>query len=227
MNDEKRKLLLKRIVKLVCIVLGALLALYIVLYGVNRLFRKKKPTRVVDESIRFSSADYDADIFNDPFYVAKERNITWSEYGDSELLGLNCPAERCWHGIADREYYLSVGEEQAFFRDFAVCLIKGDYVSYPSFFTRGFFDNYTIPEIFTPQKLYDISVEVVNRKATEDGERESQFILRYKIMNNNGTYRGDVASDSVRPLVITTRIENGAVLIDSIAFLEGKKTSSD
>ena len=104
MNDEKRKLLLKRIVKLVCIVLCALLALYIVLYGVNRLFRKKKPTRVVDESIRFSSADYDADIFNDPFYVAKERNITWSEYGDSELLGLNCPAERCWHGIADREY---------------------------------------------------------------------------------------------------------------------------
>ena len=81
MNDEKRKLLLKRIVKLVCIVLGAAFVLYLVLSGVSKLFRRKTPTRVVDESIRFSSADYDADIFEDPFYVAKERNITWSEYG--------------------------------------------------------------------------------------------------------------------------------------------------
>ncbi|MBO4795024.1 MAG: hypothetical protein J5547_02965 [Clostridia bacterium] len=227
MNDEKRKLLLKRIVKLVCIVLGAAFVLYLVLSGVSKLFRRKTPTRVVDESIRFSSADYDADIFEDPFYVAKERNITWSEYGDSELLGLNCPEDRRWHGMADREYYLSVGEEQAFFRDFIVCLIKGDCTSYPSFFTRSFFDNFTIPDIFTPQKIYDISVEVVNRKMRDDGVRESQFILRYKIMNNNGTYRGDVASDCVRPLVVTVCADASGVLIDSIVFLEGKKTSSN
>ena len=183
-------------------------------------FRKKIPTRVVDPSIRFSAVDYDADIFDDPKYVSKERNITWTEGEITILIGENCTGET-WHGIADESYYRIRGVDRVFFRRFIICLISGDYENYPSFFTNNFFRYYTIPEKFTAQKLYDISVELLNRTPQSDGSIKSDYILRYKIMNNNGTYRGDVASDKVRPLIISTITRDDVVLIEAIAFLEG------
>ncbi len=224
MKDEKRVLLLKRIARVTLRVLLVCLVLFLAVTAVKAIFRKKIPTRVVDESIRFSEPDYDADIFSDPMYVSKERNIYWSEYGNTVLLGESCPESLRWHGIADASYYLAAGAEQAFFREFFICLIKGDSQNYKSFFTDSFFSNYTVPDTFTPQKIYDISVEVVNRAPGEDGSSvTSSFILRYRIMNNNGTYRGDVESDAVRPVYITTVYRSGAVRIDSIAYYEGVK----
>ena len=224
MKLSTRKEKLKRIFFASAICFAALFAVFMLTLALKALLHKKIPTLVIDETIRFAEPDYEYDIFSDPLYVSKERNIFWNEYGVTSLIGENAGPEDSWHGIASERVYAEAGEEQLFFRNFIVCLIKGDYERYGGFFTERFFKTYTLPDRFTPQKIYDISAEVVNRTPSADGTYVSaQFILRYKIMNNNGTYRGDVASDSVRPLIVTLYKANGSILIDSVSFLEGVK----
>ncbi len=222
MKDNSKKEQRKFIIRAAALAFAMVFTVYFLSAWLTVLLRKKIDTRVVDPSIRFSSVDYDADIFADPRYVNKERNITWTEGEITILIGENCTGET-WHGIADEWYYRVKGEDRVFFRNFIICLISGDYENYPSFFTNNFFRYYTIPEKFTAQQLYDISVEVLNRTPLSDGSIKSDYILRYKIMNNNGTYRGDVASDKIRPLVVSTITRGDVVRIEAIAFLEGVK----
>ena len=80
---------------------------------------------------------------------------------------------------------------------------EGAYEEYPELFTDGFFKRYTIPERFTMQKIYDIRVDLTDKKEAEvDGKQTTLYcyMVSYKIMNNNGTFRGDVGSDTVKPL---------------------------
>ena len=222
MNNASRKKLLKRILVAAALSFAALLVVYAATRAVSAITKTKTPTRVVDPSIRFAEPDYEYDIFSDPKYVSKQRNITWSEYGETYLIGEYADEESSWHGVAAESVYASFGEEQLFFRNFFVCLIKGDHSAYPSFFSQTFFKNYTLPAEFTSQKIYDISVEVVDRTPDEqNGGVIARFILRYRIMNNNGTYRGDVASDSVRPVSVTVSEHDGVLAIESLAYLEG------
>lgn len=53
------------------------------------------------------------------------------------------------------------------------------------------------------QKIYDIRVDLNDKKSAEvDGKQTTLYcyMVSYKIMNNNGTFRGDVGSDTAKPL---------------------------
>ena len=229
-RKEKDKKRLKKLAKIVVIMFGGLVAVYAVLLVITSLMKGDKiPTRVVDESISFSDANYGLDIFSDPIYASKNINISVNEYGELYMIGADYEGSEDWHGMAPLSVYKRISEEAAFFREYFVCLISGDYEKYPTFFTDNFFEYYTIPEKFTMQKIYGISIEIFNRETVDEngtGVIVSEYIVRYKIMNNNGTFRGDVASDTVKPLYFKLVNSNGKIGIDSISFVQKKKAEN-
>ena len=79
--------------------------------------------------------------------------------------------------------------------------IGGDYEAYPEFFIPGYFK--TSPQ-FTMQMIYDIQVTVHSGSTVSlDGKDVTafNFVVRYKIHQNNGTFRTGVHSDSSVPQV--------------------------
>ena len=227
LNDKKK---LIKIAKIVLVSFGVLVALYAAMLIVTKLIADDKiPTRVVDESITFSDVNYGLDVFDDPIYASKSLNITRNEYGEIYTVGDDYDGENDWHGMAPLEVYERDGAESAFFREYFVCVISGDHEKYPTFFTENFFKYYTIPEKFTMQKIYGINIEVFNRETVNENGKTSvvsEYIVRYRIMNNNGTFRGDVPSDTVKPLYFKLVETDGKIGIDSISFLQKKKAEN-
>lgn len=222
---KKKKL--KMLSRIFIIATLALLALLLILWGISFLLQREKiPTRVVDKSIRFAKVDYDLDIFEDPIYVGRERNISYHEYGTGYLIGDSYGGTDEWQGISPESEYAKYGDEAVFFRNYFICLISGDYENYPGFFTDNFFNYYTIPEKFTKQKIYDISVDLYNREEIEYKGTTAlieHYKVSYKIMNNNGSFRGDVGSDLYKPLYFKLLKFNGEIKIEAITFIKEKK----
>lgn len=226
-NISKRKTKLKKLSLIIIIILFSMLLLLAVLWGISALLKKDKiPTRVVDGTIRFSDVNYDINIFDDPIYVGKERNIMYLEYGTGSLVGGSYTGDDAWHGIAPESEYANECAEAIFFRNYFICLISGEYSAYPDFFTDNFFNYYTVPEKFTMQKIYDITVSLYNREGInyEDGTAVIEhYIVNYKIMNNNGSFRGDIGSDAEKPLYFKLLKYNGVIKIEAITFINEKK----
>lgn len=189
MDKNERKKKMRKGLRIVGIVIAVLLVLLLCVYWISQAMVEKVDTYVRLEGIRFAQADYTYNIFDDVLYNAKEREIYYSEYGSGELI--------------DEGAYESYGEQAVFFRKYFDCVINGRYEEYPELFTDGFFKRYTIPERFTMQKIYDIRVNLTDKiEAEVDGKQTTLYcyMVSYKIMNNNGTFRGDVGSDTVKPL---------------------------
>ncbi len=224
---EKKKKHLKKLVRITVIAGCSLVVLLAVLWIVSLFLKRDRiPTRIVEKGITFSSVNYNADIFDDPVYVGKERDLTYLEYGTGSLIGKNYTGEGEWRGIAPESEYAKNCAEAAFFRNYFICLISGDYDAYRGFFTDNFFKYYTIPDKFTMQKVYDITVDLYDREEIGyNGETAivERYIVTYKIMNNNATFRGDMGSDAAKPLYFKLLKYKGVIRIDSITFIKEKK----
>jgi len=69
------------------------------------------------------------------------------------------------------------------------------------------------------QKLYEVSLtkELVEKVEEKDGEfTRYTFILSYRILKNNGTFRKDIG-DGYRRQYITVTDRNGQLLIDRVS----------
>ena len=156
------------------------------------------------KSLSFYPADYDEDIFTDEEYMAQNRYISYTK-------GMNT------FTITDDDYD-AYDPTVGFFADYFNTVINGDYENYNSYFSEEYFKNQSNKERFTPQKLYDI--EIKNKSTTineEDGSTSYIYYVDYKIMKNNGTFRNDMESDSIRTLVYQLIMsDDGEILINYI-----------
>jgi len=71
------------------------------------------------------------------------------------------------------------------------------------------------------QKLYDISVTLESRESYKEGYLET-YSVRYRIMDNNGTFRTDLENDTVIPLMYTLYVTNTYAEITAISVLGAK-----
>ena len=142
-----------------------------------------------DGEVFLYPADYDEDIFENSAYTDKVTDVKYIESGYSVLL--------------DSSNYDSADEYEKLFYRFFDSIKHGDAQQYISYIASDYFnDKNPAPEKFTMQKLYDIEVSYVEDLELEyNGEniKVKDFIVRYKIMYNNGTFRADLPSDAVIP----------------------------
>ena len=176
---------IKRVALLVGVILLALAVLTGALWLVDFLLKDtpKRPDPLPRDV--FYEADYDRNIFEYPAYQRLDRSVRYLEYGSGETI--------------TEENYKSLGVASAFFHDYFDAVIRGDCETYRSFLTPYYIDTFEPPERFTMQMLYDIEVNRTQTNATAEYEGQEvsvyYFEVKYKIFENNGTFRDDVASN--------------------------------
>ncbi|MBE6631835.1 MAG: hypothetical protein E7623_03955 [Ruminococcaceae bacterium] len=167
--------------------------------------QKNKETPNNLPSYIFYEPDYDTDILSDPEYLKLNRIILYTNGALSITVS--------------PEDYESTDKVLYFLAEFTDTMIEGDFTKYPSFFSEKYNIKNTLPEKFTMQRIYDVSIEKIDQYyAEEDGVEHEQYIykLDYLIDKNDGTLRRDIGSGESIPqyLVITER--NGRLEIDDV-----------
>lgn len=117
--------------------------------------------------------------------------------------------------VAPEEYYM-YGEEFEILCQVLESVIAGDADVYNSFMG----DKSLKKTSFTQQQIYDIEISPYSTQilTTKEGisYTECVFEVRYKIHENNGTYRNTVDSDMTRPLYFVINDSTGDILVMDI-----------
>jgi len=218
MADRKKsgifsKLTYKQFIRLVIIIFAVVLVLGVavfalVSYRVENGFWFWEAPKPDDSnrSINYYEADYGENIFENPRYMDKIRDIY---FGDESVFYL-----------LTGDDYEKAGDDAVFFRDFFDAVIRGDNEKYNSFFRKGYYTPQNPPkDEFTMQKIYDIRVL---RNGTSEVELDGKtvtlknYIVEYKIMQNNGTFRTGIDHDSYQPQLFRLMEEDGKLKVHSI-----------
>ncbi len=201
----KKKKLKKVLIIVVSIVLGVA-----VIAGMSPLVLKwihSKDQAVYYGDLQFFEPDYEKNIFDDEIYMSLRRGIHYNRYGNECVL------------TPDNINELPTAA--GFFYDYLNCIIRGDYENYPNFYTEKCKNdnNFHCPERFTMQGLYDIHVDLYSVSGDEEtGAVTEIYEVRYRIFENNGTYRTDILPDETRTRVFEVLIINGEAKINSITY---------
>ena len=168
-----------------CIVLVAAAVLATVLWAVGLMLKggTKKPDSLPDDV--FYEADYSKDIFLDEAYMSLDHSIMYMEYDTGMTL--------------TEENHTTAGVASEFFYEYFDAIIKGDADRYRGMLTENYIDDFEPPAEFTMQMLYDIEVNRVQTSWSEEYNGKTvtvyNYAVKYKIFENNGTFRNDIASN--------------------------------
>lgn len=205
-KTEKQKL--KNILRFFAIAFAALLLILGALYLVKLLLKGEKVDYTQkQEDIYYFSADYDASPLDDEVYVAKNREVMFTDHtGRGEPLTA----------------YAGEGKDaKALFYNYFKALVEGDADAHLALLAQNYKDSFVVPERFTPQKVYDISISFLTG-VSDGGKYVEKYQVSYKIYENNGTYRADVGSNVAKIMSFDVIIENGRAMINSIAPINTK-----
>lgn len=116
--------------------------------------------------------------------------------------------------------YMDFEDQAQFFKKYIDSVMDGDVEAYMSLFAPDFFEE-DEKISFNPQKLYDISVTFNSENANITlGDATyttvENFTVKYKIFNNDKTFRKDMPSDAVKPQVIQIAEVDGEYKIINI-----------
>lgn len=167
--------------------ISIILVLFISIYCVLCYYSEKnKPNTQGD--VDLFTPDWTADILSEDEYIALDRNIRYSDgFGTWPIL--------------DGGVYETKDAVQLFLISYIQDLINGDGVQLRSKYSDSVITALNIPSSFTKQRVYEaLFTELSKKERNTNGKItfEYEFKVEYKIMKNDGTFRADLASDSVK-----------------------------
>ena len=194
---EQLKIRQKKNVKLILLILLGVSVLFVVTLVLVNHFLSKKEEDKVDEYIHFYNVE-EGDIFENEEYLALNRSV------------LYCDDPSGWYGHTSEitaEDRLSFEPTVLFAEDYLIALIYGNSGALRAMCTSEYLKEHEIPE-FTQQMIYEAKITYYSTEGQEDGTTLVTYRLDYKIYRNNGTYRRDVGSRTVKPEYLVLRVSN-------------------
>ena len=203
-NTKPKNMNKKRIFALV----GAFLVL-LLLVLLNSIDFESTPTEEAPEApyvpdtyyaYYFVDPDYESNIFENAEYKKLDKSISYTYNGQTVDLKNNLQNN-------DHESYDS--PFAAFFVEYFTALAKGNANgSFDSFYSEVFFRTHKSFANFAPQKVYDIDVRRMTDPQTitsEEKEEDTKYIgysltsfeVRYRIYQNDGTFRRDILDEDI------------------------------
>ena len=205
--DKTNSKLKKRLIIVLVVVICSVPVLLGVTYLVDYLDNKSKI--VEDQVIDYDwyEADYSENIYEDEEY-AKLVEYGFISYTDGSVTLL-----------IDKDSAVSYGDEIDFMVRYLYSIIDGDAEEYNSYFSDLYYKGHSKKDSFTMQKIYDVSLTKDNVENVENKNGDFTrytFVLSYRILKNNGTFRKDIG-DGYKRQYITVTEKNGQFLIDAIS----------
>ncbi len=204
------KYLAKRRLKRKIIIFFVFISIFLLLsYGAMAIFSyfsSRDQNEDYHTTYLFYPSDYEADIFEDPEYLGLNRYITV----------VNGPVSTT---ITDNDY-AAYGDVVVFLAEkYISSIIAGDAETYNLCFSEEYYTENQPMDRFTMQQLYNISFIFQDEELKENGEAEYNtyaYRVEYMIHRNNGTFRRDMDSDSIRPQYLIISDREGELKIDRI-----------
>ena len=153
------------------------------------------------EEIDFYPVDEHLDIRTDPEYAQLDHRVHYNDPATGATYSLE--AEE----LASAEPYA------CFFYYYFDSVISGDASLYATYFSDSYLRENELPDDFTPQMIYDIRITPHSSGDTELG---SAYLVDYKILRNNGTFRRDIGSNASRTLVFYLVEQEGELYVNDI-----------
>ena len=176
-------------------------------YLIDYLDNKSKFDENQEIDYDWYQADFSENIYDDEEYV-KLIEYGFISYTDGSVTLL-----------IDKDSAKSYGDEIDFMVGYLYSIIDGDANKYNSYFSDLYYKRHTKKDSFTMQKIYDVSLTKDNVELVEDKNGDYTrytFVLSYRILKNNGTFRKDIG-DGYKRQYITVTNKTGELLIDSIS----------
>jgi len=192
-NNTSNKNNKRKLINTIIVIGIVLVVLSLIAFLGPIVYDKFVGTNEESEYIFFYPADYSVDPYADPKYMLQIRDVYFVE-GNTGVL------------VTD-ETRDTIRNTASFFERYFKLAIEGKFEEFQELFDKSLYNGLKIPEKFTSQKIYDIDVEFYQEVSDSANEkvRYEYYIVRYKIMYNNGTFRDDVGSDETRPLMYTIK----------------------
>ncbi len=170
-----------------------------------------------DEPIYFANKNWDEDIEKNERYLQCDRNF---------YFGTDDGTVSSYRAITTEDTK-SLGEYSVFFYNYFQSLKDGDAQALKTFYSKDFLENDPLPEAITRQKLYEVYALEYQDATEYDTEGNvyyfKDFIVKYKILENDGTFRDDLPSGVSREQAYRlVKDENGEIVIHTIVdFVRG------
>lgn len=157
----------------------------------------------IDPALLEDTKEEDFDILEYDEYLSLNRSIMLEDKRTGASLSI------------DDTSYRNYGEAVELVYKMLNMLIEGDHKAYNSIVSEeaGRF------EWFSQQQIYDVTMYEKSREEIEGKNgsyTEYVIVLKYKIHENNGSYRNNIISDSARPQYIVINDSTGRLLIMDI-----------
>lgn len=192
-NNTSKKNNKRKLINTIIVIGIVLVVLSLIAFLGPIVYDKFVGSNEESEYIFFYPADYSVDPYADPKYMLQIRDVYFVE-GNTGVL------------VTD-ETRDTIRNTASFFERYFKLAIEGKFEEFQELFDKSLYNGLKIPEKFTSQKIYDIEVEFYQEVSDSANEKVKYeyYIVRYKIMYNNGTFRDDVGSDETRPLMYTIK----------------------
>lgn len=206
-NSTHKKQLKVRIISII-MVLAVMSITYFVISALNVSGFFLEPIKQEAPTYEFEHADYEADIFDDPEYVALVAD-EFIRYSDGSATV-----------SVFEDNYGSYSEAAQLIFALIHSAQKGDANLYNSCFSESYIKVSGEQGRFTMQQIYDVLI-LEGPPVRENSYIRTDFEVEYKIRKNNGTLRDDMGSDSVKKQYITVTTNNAdkKPLIDSVTVV--------
>lgn len=187
-------------------IIALVLSAFVFLFGIFLIFDYMEGKKgIVQDEVYFSNfyePNFSSNIFDDTEYLGLNRIISYKNGATTITVA--------------PENYLSTDPILDFLCKFTDTIINGDYENYPKYFSKEYLAQNDIPEKFTMQRLYNITVEKISEDKHISGDSQHIYMLDYMINKNDGTFRRDMDSDASKPWYLTIITEDGTYKIDRI-----------
>ena len=213
MDAEKKvseKQLMKRRLRNILIICAAvLLVLVVASLIIDRLSTNRKYEEATKNlNYKFAEADFDENIYDDPAYLELIENgfLYFCDTSNNQTIGY------------EREEAEKFGADVVFMTEYIYAAIGGEHEKYNAMFSDLYYDDNAPLEKFTMQKIYDVTITRSSERDVTDKKntyREYKYTVEYKILDNNGTFRNDIATGS-RKQNFTVTDREGELKIDAI-----------
>lgn len=209
----------KKIILIIASAVASLLAVLFIAYLILSAIASKEP----DYGYEFYTPVWDSvkgeyvpdwsitpeDIQSEEDYIEKGWYITYiNDMGEGVM-------------ILDNDY-LKYGIGVEFLSYYFAAIQAGDHETYNAMFGDEYYKDHEPIDDFTPQRIYDISLRLLNEAELDEDTDIINYELSYKIMRNDGTFRRDIGSDMSRTQYLTVTVTIDDIYISGLTSVFAK-----